>query len=215
MTNRGQAYIETAIFLPLFLLILFGIIWIVQSSVMNERLQFAVRYSGLISNTASPYSAWSLYSLYEDTLYPGSTQATRTCYTPAPGVLVNASPFPGPQSAPFWQPSSVGTPACKPGHFTDAQISDEPPVFNMMTSSIGAQAAVPSYLNLVPPTTTLTAQETFLGAPDFVLMFTCYSQLGQSISNSLGNQTAGGVSSAVAPAALPSLATGSTLPINC
>src|SRR5579872_2831353 len=53
--QRGTAMVESAIFMPLFLLILFGIIWAVQSSVQSERVQIAVRYGGFVSNEAAPY----------------------------------------------------------------------------------------------------------------------------------------------------------------
>ena len=62
--QRGTAMIESAIFLPLFLLVLFGIIWAVQSSVQSERVQIAVRYDGFVSNEAAPYVGYSLYGLY-------------------------------------------------------------------------------------------------------------------------------------------------------
>jgi hypothetical protein len=213
--NRGQAYVETAIFLPLFLLILFGIIWIVQSSVVEERLQFAVRYSGLISNTASPYSAWSLYSLYENTLYPGSTQATRTCNAPQSGVLSNASPFPGPTSPPFFQPAAVPMATCNPTYFTDSSLADEPVVYNEMASSMSANAAVPSFLPLGASSTTITAQETFLGAPDFKIMIKCYSSWATNIQNSLGNEVVGGVSTTAGPPQLPDMPGGTTLTLSC
>jgi hypothetical protein len=197
--NRGQAYVETVIFLPIFLLILFGVIWVVQSSVVEERLQFAVRYSGLISNTTSPYSAWSLYALYEDTLYPGSTQATRTCYAPQSGVLSNASPFPGPTSPPFFQPAAVPAATCNPTSLTDNSLSDEPAVYNVMTSSMSASAAVPSFLQLGASASTMNAQETFLGAPDFKTMVTCYHAWSVDVQDSLGNQLYGGVSTTAGP----------------
>jgi hypothetical protein len=214
--NRGQAYIETAIFLPLFLLILFGVIWIVQASVVEERLQFAVRYSGLISNTSSPYSAWSLYSLYENTLYPGTTQATRTCYAPQSGVLTNSSPFPGPTSAPFWRPAAVPLATCSPAHFADDSLTDEPGLYNEMAPSMSASAAIPSFLRLGASSTTMTAQETFLGAPDFTTMTTCYATWAQNITNSLGNEAlGGGVSTTVAPQALSNNPTETPLTSSC
>ena len=199
------------IFLPVFLLILFGIIWIVQTSVINERLQFAVRYSGLISNSASPFSAWSLYSLYENTEFPGAAQATRTCYTPAPGVLSNASPFPGPTSAPFWQPSAVDSTSCGAQIVSMPALSQGPVIFNDMVSSMTANATIPSYLKIGSPGI-LQAQQKFFGPPDMKEMLGCFPTLSHNIAQSL---IAGDPGTSSAPAQLPSVPTSTSLTTSC
>jgi hypothetical protein len=212
MMRRGQAYVETVIFLPVFLIVLFGIIWIVQTSVVNERLQFAVRYSGLISNAASPYSSWSLYSLYENTEYPGQTQATRTCYAPASGVLANASPFPGPTSASFWQPTNIGTPSCNQQIVGMDNLSGGPGVFNNIVSNISASSTIPSYIKSIGATPVLQAQQKFFGAPDMRSMLSCYGTLEGYVAGSLEN--AGG-STTAPPAALPSVPAATSLQSSC
>jgi Flp pilus assembly protein TadG len=47
--QRGQAVVETVLFLPMFLLALFGVMWTAQAAVQYERTQSAVRYAGLIA----------------------------------------------------------------------------------------------------------------------------------------------------------------------
>ncbi len=215
---RGQAFVETMIFLPVFLLVLFGIIWIVQSSVVNERLQFAVRYSGLVSSQVSPYSAWSLYSLYENTEYPGSaTNATHACSPPAINILSNAAPFPGPTSPPFWEPVSTGVPNCTNNKVTMSGPSFvQPAIFYESISSLSAGTAVPAYLTYQnPPLTSpqfLSATQKFFTAPDMQLMLNCYSDLDQAVQQSLSGS---GGSKVSPPTALPLYPSSSELSSSC
>ena len=113
--QRGQAVVETVIFLPMFLIALFGIIWTVQAAVQSERVESAVRYAGLISQQANPYVDYSLYSMYTQlgsTLIP-----TVTCISPITAPLSDAAPtyasthISTVASAPFWTPASA-QPSC-------------------------------------------------------------------------------------------------------
>jgi len=215
--RRGQAFTETVIFLPVFLIVLFGIIWIVQSSVVNERLQFAVRYSGLISSQASPYSAWSLYSLYENTEYPNAAMATHTCGAPSTNVLANASPFPGPTSDPFWQPVSTGVPACTPATVTMTGAPFvQPAIFSESISALSAAAAIPSYLTSVNPSLSspqlLSATQKFFTAPDMKTMLACYGDLEAAVQQSLQGQ---GDTGNPPPTPLPLYPTGQVLNAAC
>lgn len=216
MMRRGQAYTETVVFLPVFLIILFGIIWIVQSTVANERLQLAVRYSGLISNQTSPYSAWSLYALYDSAEYPGSMPQTRTCSTPAPGALSNSAPFPGPTSAPFWQPSSITSSTCTQSTVTMQNGLTQAAIFNDASSSMTATTNVPAYLThgrgALPGQQQLSAQERFFGAPDIATMLSCYGALDQEARESLSGS---GGNAGSAPGALPLVPTAGSLTPNC
>ncbi len=64
MRARGQALIETAIALPVFLIAMFGVIWALQSGVLGERVQMAARYGGMVSAQGNPFQQYSLYSVY-------------------------------------------------------------------------------------------------------------------------------------------------------
>ncbi|MDQ2866629.1 MAG: pilus assembly protein [Candidatus Eremiobacteraeota bacterium] len=215
--NRGQAFVETVIFLPVFLIILFGVIWIVQTTVVNERLQSAVRYSGLVSNETSPYSAYSLYSLYENVEYPNSIPKGPQCVAPMTGILSNSAPFPGPTSPPFWQPFTTGTPTCTPGYTTMTGSNfTQPAIFDHTVSQISATTRVPSYLSsgahALPQSQPLVATQKFFSAPDMGTMFACYSSVTQLVAASLEHQSGSTVS---APAMINPGGSGPPLVSSC
>lgn len=99
--SRGQALAESAIFLPLVLLVLFGTIYVSQYGVLAERTQLAVRYGGLVGSS-SLYSAGTIYNFLSQ---PAGT--IPGCPTPPPGIVTDTAPLPGGASAPYWLPQSV------------------------------------------------------------------------------------------------------------
>jgi hypothetical protein len=62
--ERGQSIFETALFVPLFLLSLYGIFVVVTEGSMSERVQLGVRNGGLIFAPGNPYLSYSSYNLY-------------------------------------------------------------------------------------------------------------------------------------------------------
>jgi hypothetical protein len=219
--QRGQAIAETVVFLPMFLLSLFGIIWAVQAAVQYERIESAVRYAGLVSQHADPYSDYSLYSMYTQL---GSTlMPTVTCVTPLTTPLSDAAPtyssiYLTPTSNPFWQPYAA-TPRCSSSGIIgiehgsaltqDVILSEQEPG---MTSKINA----PSYLtSALGTTTSMTAQTYFFRPVGVNVILACYSALNTQIQHSL--QYATDTSAATTPAALGSTVTALTPTIssNC
>ncbi len=197
--QRGQAMVETALFLPLFLLILFGVIWVVQSSVMSERAQIAVRFSGLVSDEANPYEQYSIGALYDG--LPGIAPAeVYSCASPGPDALQNdpsSGVFPGPKSPPFFQPISgttVGTCAQGPTHLTGGNMAT-PQLFVHTDSDISTQVPVPGFLQhtLGALTQYLSASQNYFDGPDVQTLLACYydgstDDLGTVVTDSLRNQ---------------------------
>ena len=211
--QRGTAMIESAIFLPLFLLVLFGIIWAVQSSVQSERVQIAVRYGGLVSNEAAPYVGYSLYGLY---LAAASPSVNTACSAPVTDALTNSGAFPGPTAAPFWSPESNQTQgACTKGTavLTGGALSSSL-VFLSTQSSISTQVQVPTLLQpaLNTANQNLSANENFFDTPDLGTIMKCYSDLDTAVAQTL-NDTALNVASA--PAALPDNNPVNPLAVSC
>ncbi len=205
--ERGQATLETALFLPLFLLVLFGVIWAVQSSVVGERSQMAVRFAGLISNEANPYDRYSLGALYDG--LPGVAQSeVYTCVTPAPDALMNDGNFPGPTTPQFFQPTGgTATGTCSQGetHLTGGTMT-APLLFLQTRSSIAATTNVPSYISAVlGATQNLTATQNFIDGPDIHTILTCYNDgstddLGTVVADSLTDTA---VNATTAPTPIP------------
>ena len=200
--QRGQATVETAVFLPVFLIVLFGVIWAVQSSVVGERTQIAVRFSGLISDEANPYQQYSLGAMYDG--LPGIAAAEiYSCSTPGPDALENNpadGTFPGPISAQFFQPtgSTVGT--CTPGptHLSGGTMSS-PMLFVHTQSSVSTSVSVPMFLSgTLGSSQNLSATQNFFDGPDVQTILTCYSELGTAVTQSLA-RTVLNVSNAPTP----------------
>jgi hypothetical protein len=209
--ERGQAIVETVMFLPMFLLALFGILWAVQAAVQSERSQSAVRYAGLIAQADSPYNEYSLYSMYSQ--LPLTSLPVVTCNTQ--GVLdtlsdaapTYASPEVVTASPSFWSPpvgiptvtcpngALVGIPAGT-GLAQDVILTERNP---SVTSSI---TVPPALTNLFGSgVTSFTSSGYFFRTVGVNTIVECYGTLKTQIQNSLDftQDTAG----AIPPVALP------------
>lgn len=209
---RGQALVETAVFLPTFIFILFAVIWSVQTAIVNERLQVAVRYSGLISSEINPYMEYSLYVIYNN---EGSTigVAPQQCFTPSPDALTNSGNYPGPASGSFFTPTTVAA-TCTGNQvsFTSSMIRTE--LVRTDAATISATSAVPTLFNQAQygwqnSTTPLGAAQNFLKTPDLGTLMHCYPSLNSTVSASL-SPPAASTSPIAIPTAIPGL--GNTLP---
>lgn len=200
--RRGQATLETAVFLPVFLIVLFGVIWAVQSSVLSERAQIAVRFSGIISDEANPYRQYSLGALY-DGLPNQAAAEVYACATPGPDALENDpadGTFPGPISVPFFQPSGTVNGACTPGaaHLSGGNLTS-PILFVHTQSTVSTSVAVPSFIqSTLGSNQNLSATQNFIDGPDVQTLLTCYSELGTAVEQSLEHTTLN-VSTAATP----------------
>ena len=197
--QRGQALTETAFFLPVFLLLLFGMMWIIQFSVLNERAQIAVRYSGLVSNESSPYDGFSLYSVYNN-VGGYSQSATTTCATPPPDAFSNDpsnGAFPGPTSQPFWQPDSGTTSGtCNSGRvqITDASLTVPMLLVNTLSTATTQKTTTTNLPSAISGlrVKTLSATQNFVNTPDIASIMQCYPELSAAANGSLVGETAAG-----------------------
>ena len=183
----GQAYLETAVILPVFLLLLYGILWVVTSGVVNERVQVAVRYSGLVSNESSPYVQYSIYALYNN--LSGMAPLPKTaCVAPKSDALLNNGEFPGPDTPPFWQPKGATKGTCKPGTaslFGGGLVQGQ--VFKHTLSQISTQTQITGLAAAAvgTPLQNVQASQNYLDAPDVGTILKCYGELGTAVSASL------------------------------
>jgi hypothetical protein len=184
--QRGQALFETAIILPVFLLVLYGVLWAVQAGVVNERVQMAVRYSGLVSNETMPYMQYSMYALY-DNLEGIKSPPTTSCQAPTTDALLNNGQFPGPQTLPFWNPAGPTKGTCASGEQSVRGGGlPQPQIFTHTLSTITSSSPIQGLLApVMGPLQNVSAQQNYLDAPPLGTVFKCYQELDDAVSQSL------------------------------
>lgn len=216
--QRGQALTETALVLPMFLLVLFGIEWSIQTGVIAERAQLAVRFSGLVSDQASQYSNYSLFSYYN-----ASSAPALACTNPTDNVLYQAGTLAtGPQytngtvTPPFFYPAQPSLPSCMPGVAVISGGSLVTPLvfihtLSQITSYTQAQSVLQSTL---PGFTGILAQQNYLETPDVPHLLTCYPELQSALPQSL-NHTVLDVTAAATPIPQSAFTTPLTVNASC
>jgi hypothetical protein len=210
--QRGQAVVETVMFLPMFLLALFGVMWTVQAAVQYERTQSAVRYAGLIAQSDSPYADYSLYALY--TQLPATTLPSLTCNMPQAvlDTLSDASPTYSSTetvtaSPPFWSGASPSDACPTPGlvGILAGTALTQDVLLTERNPSVTSKINVPSALaGILGTSTSFTANGYFFKTVGVNTIVGCYSNLKTQIKTSLNYAHAveNDTSAAVMPSAL-------------
>lgn len=199
LRSRGQAVAESVIFLPIALLTLYGIIWAAQYGVLSERVESAVRYSGLVSNQINPYVEYSFYVLYNSVGGSNSPIPSQTCNAPGTDALTNSGSYPGPSMGPFWQ--ATAAPVVAQCVYTNSQSAVFSAGMNQNAlalsnqTQITAQMSVPGYLanamgfsgGSIFPETTIPISRTanFMKPADMKTLLSCHTALQTSIAGSL------------------------------
>lgn len=205
---RGQALIETAIALPVFLLVMFGVVWALQTGVLGERVELVARYGGMVSAEINPYQQYSLYAAYSAAA--GSPLPT-TCATPPPALIQNGSPLAGPatQTLAFWQPAqntSAANTICGKTLATGAGLSS-PMLLGRAAITVSTSSDVPTTLQ--PFAGAQTQRRATLNAfrsPDIATLVGCYGELQAAFEHSMDPTT--DPAPASPPAVIATFATG-------
>jgi hypothetical protein len=182
--NRGQALLETAIAMPLFLLGLYGVIWAMKDASLSARAQLAVRYGGMVDSLKQPYPAYSLYAMYatiDDVIPPTNT----ACYS---GDIAQLSAG----YSPFWLPASsaalVSPCASAITIVSGPETYTQPVILRNNYSSIDTTTNVNGYISETAlhglTATTTRAAENFFRSPDVGTILTC-TTLGAVVKASL------------------------------
>jgi hypothetical protein len=193
--ERGQTIAESLIFLPVALLLLFGVIYVSQYGVISERAYLAARYAGNVQAVSQLYSAENIYSNLSTTS-GGSVTVTKptACATPATTYMTQGTPFTGATSPPYWQPTSSSS-SCSlnvyqisaPGEFTTTQYIFEGSVENV-SATYSPAGRVPYLAKIIDPTNAglgVTASEVFLQSADPAMLLYCSPALQTGVNNSL------------------------------
>jgi TadE-like protein len=214
MRARGQALLETAIALPVFLLAMFGVVWALQIGVLGERVEMVARYGGMVSARINPYQQYSLYAVYSAA--SGAPLPT-SCVSPPSGLLTNAGPIAAPAAAtqPFWQPAANSTAASAQCTKVLANGSGLSAPMLLGRTKITAEAAsdVPGFLQ--PALGTQRQRVTTLNqfeSPDMSTLVGCYPELQAAFAHSVDPTT--DTSSTTVPGVIGAPATG-PLALSC
>jgi hypothetical protein len=226
--SRGQALVETAIFVPLATFVLFAVVWTMQLGAVDERTQTAVRYSGLISQLQNPYDDYSLYATYNNLVKGNDAELTPPvgCVPPTTDALSNnnaSNAFPGPISGLFWWNSGdIATPSCVNSNVhTVLTAAFQNEIFLSSEPSMLVNIPVPLFLQAaLGPKSYVSAQTNFYKAPTINTILNCYSNgsptdlqdMAQSALQPWVNQ---GLNPTAVPTPYPASATPTMLTTNC
>jgi Flp pilus assembly protein TadG len=189
--QRGQALIETVIFLPVALIALFGIMYFSRYGVLSERAQSAVRYGTLVSYRAAPvYSARGIYDAIATGPVP-PTACPASIGTDTKNALSEQNGA-GPTPSPYWRPDSA-TATCTQSTVSFAGAPTAAfHIFTVTASTATATIAVPTALTgLLGANTSAVASFGYVRSdPPSVIMY-CIPALGTSVAAALGGAVYG------------------------
>lgn len=178
LRSRGQALIETALALPVFLLALFGVIWALQSGILGERVQLVARYGGMVSTQSNPYDRYSFYAAYTAA---AGTPLVAPCPTPPPTLIADTAPIAPPAQAtqPFFQPKqNTTTTSASCGHVVENAGLTIPKLLVRAQFAVSTQNDVPSYLqSALGSVSTWSASLNQFQSPDMGALVACYPEL--------------------------------------
>ncbi len=188
--SRGQALIETAIALPVFLLAMFGVIWALQTGVLGERVQLLARYGGMVSADIDPYEQYSLYAAYNAAT---GSPIPAPCMTPPSSLISDGAPLASPASGtlPFWQPSgnTAAATTCGYTHMSGGGMSS-PMLLGSSQVSVSTSSSTPSALqSFIGASTQRSASLNGFAAPGMAAMIGCFGELQSAFEHSIAPST--------------------------
>jgi hypothetical protein len=200
--ERGQALVESALFLPVVLLVLFGAMYVGQFGVVSERAQLAVRYGGVTAAQSSNlYSAAAIYQGVANPTLPAA------CPTPPVDVMEEGGPLPGPVSDPYWRATSaVGTCQAAAYRIGGAQFLASH-FFAVSVDTVTATFDVASRAPYLQPflggTLSTSARQSFAHPADPGTILYCSQEVQKRVSNAIQSATAAAATPPPAPGNTP------------
>jgi hypothetical protein len=178
--SRGQAVIETAIALPLFLIGLFGVMWAFRTGMLSEQVQQSVRYGGLVSALADPYESYSLYTVYAN-IDNSPPPNSRDCAGGSTNVISQGHDT-------FWKAGATTStaPSCSMVILFPGMTNVSSPVI-LFSDYVAASATSQFSGNfgaLTYGNQTIAASQNFFRSPDVGALLDC-STLGAAVKKSL------------------------------
>ncbi len=181
---RGQALFETALFMPLFLLGLFGVMLAAKQGALTERVQLGVRYGGIISTLEQPYMQYSTYAMYATTVDGKPPVDPASC----DGATANTTSNLTVGRASFWQPVNNSVAASCIGAVTLVKGKTQNMLLQGSYMGLSAAAPVDGFLSANTfggaTTETAAAAENFMRSPDVGSLLGC-TPIGDAVKASL------------------------------
>jgi hypothetical protein len=162
--QRGQAIVETVIFVPLFLVALFAILYFGQVGVKQVRVQTAIRY-GINTLPQSEFSIEQVYATYQNYssvtynvpmpgLTPVPCPASAATQTQLAFNQAQSVPTSAPSAQPYWQ-MTAPTISCKVTFLPVANLPDmynnAMPILEETANSITGTVTAATYINTFLP----------------------------------------------------------------
>jgi len=193
--ERGQALVETAIMMPVFLLGLFGTIWAVRESTLSERVQESVRYGGAVSLQHNPFESYSLFSLYN--VLDGAPSPTGACAFDGGPALSSGRAF--------WLPTAGSTTENCTEYISRVGAVNDGVVLQNSIINVSAAAPEGGYLlgnAFNNRNYSVQASQNFFRSPDIGQLAAC-TPLGNAIKRSLEGGVNDGATTTNVPTPLP------------
>jgi hypothetical protein len=184
--QRGQALVETAIFLPIALVLMFAVLYFARFGVLEERAQSAVRYGATVSYDGSAtYSAAQLYSTI-------AANAAPSGLCPVAVATDTVSTFNGSRSGTaaqgFWKTDSVPAATCTvtTTGFA-ASATDAFRYLSITNHKLTGTLTLPAYLNgMLNANGAVSASLGYVHTASPALIMYCTSHVGASVTAALG-----------------------------
>jgi len=200
--ESGQALTETALFLPLATLGLFGLLYFTRVGILQERAQYAVRYSSEVAAQTAGLQA--MYTaLYVATQnggampQPQGADCSAGIASAATAALLGneAGPLPVATAQPYFRSDSTLVASCAEGTATLKNSGN--PFIAMQyamttTTAISGSISAPGFLRaLLPANFAVAAQRSVLApAPPAVILY-CSPKITPGVTSALGPTYAG------------------------
>ena len=183
--QRGQALVETAIFLPVALLLLFAVLYFSRFGVLEERAQSAVRYGATVSyEGATPMGAAQMYAAVSANAAPSGVCPTGVATDTVSALGGSQS---GTQAQGYWKPDSAAASTCAvaTAGFT-APATDAYRYFTVSNHSVSATLVVPAYISAIVGPHGVAAALGYVHTDSPAMIMYCTSHVGASVAAALG-----------------------------
>ena len=192
---RGQTLIEMVVMLPVILLAVFCLIYLAKFAVVSERAELALRY-GMLTGFDIGAGAYTAGNIYQNIDMQG---LPAPCATAPAAIFSDSAPFPGPSSAPYWQPDATPTSTCTTSTIGlgGAQFLASHYLASTLVT-VAAKVNVPAYLQplLGSQPQTVTSAASFVHAAYPGLIMYCSNEVYNRVWGAI---TAGGTTGTPPP----------------